>query len=140
MAPRVRNAAGATVQALPGRQMVELFSAQQGGAERVTFRLVEIPRVRPPDRRTPHEHRDVEECVYVLAGRGVVWVDGETAPLHPGDAVLVPPGTPHMVLNTTDDEPLKIACFFPTANMPATMVEHPEIHIPEEILYGSPHA
>ncbi len=136
MAIRVRNVADAPVQALPGRQMVELFSGAVGAAERVTLRIVEIPRLGPPARRSPHEHRDVEECIYVLSGHGLAWIDGETAEVRPGDAVLVPPATPHLLL-TRGDTPLRLACFFPTADMPASMVEHPEIDIPEEVLYGA---
>ncbi|MBI2755325.1 MAG: cupin domain-containing protein [Chloroflexi bacterium] len=115
--------------------MAELFSGRAGGAQRVTLRVVEIPRLRPPDRRHPHEHRDVEECIYVLAGRGRVWIGGEIAAVQAGDAVLVPAGTPHATLNIAD-EPLRLACFFPTADMPASLIEHTHMEIPDEVLYG----
>lgn len=134
MAPFVRKSASLPSQALPGRRMVEVFSGIEGGAEGVTFRLVEIPRLRPPERRSPHEHRDVEECIFVLSGRGRAWVEGQCAPVEAGDAILVPAGALHATLNV-GDEPLRLACFFPTADMPASLVEHPEIELPDEVLY-----
>lgn len=132
---RVSNAASLPARPLPGRQMVELFSGRQGGAERVTLRAVEVRRLEPPEQRHPHEHRGVEECIYVLAGRGRAWVSGETAPIGPGDAVLVPPDTPHLLIND-GAEPLRVLCFFPTADLPASLIEHPEIVLPPEELYG----
>lgn len=135
MAPFVRSAADVARQALPGRVMVELVSGQSGGAERVTLRVVDIPRLRPPERRFPHEHRGVEECIFVLSGRGRAWVAGQTASVQAGDAILVPPGALHATINTAD-EPLRLACFFPTADMPASLVEHPEVDLPEEVLYA----
>jgi mannose-6-phosphate isomerase-like protein (cupin superfamily) len=77
----------------------------------------------------------VEECIYVLSGRGRVWIAGESAPVGPGDAVLVPPATPHVVLNV-GDELLRLACFLPTPDMPASMRDHPEIELPDELLYA----
>lgn len=135
MPPRVRNARDLAPQKLPGRSMVELFSGSAIGSQQVTFRVVEIPRVRPPERRYPHEHISVEECIYVLSGRGRVWVAGESMPVETGDAVLIPPATLHATLSVSD-EPLRLACFFPTADMPASLVEHPEVEIPEDIQYG----
>lgn len=132
--PLVRRGDATPWEALPGRQMAELISGAQGGAARVTLRVVEITRLQPPERRNPHEHRDVEECIYVLAGRGRVWIDGDTAVVGPGDAVLVPAGALHATLNA-GPEPLRLACFFPTSNMPASLVEHPEVELPEEMLY-----
>jgi uncharacterized RmlC-like cupin family protein len=118
--------------------MLELISATASGAQQVTLRLVEIPPLEPPARRHPHEHRAVEECVLVLAGRGLAWVGGDTAPLTEGDALLIPPSTPHMRLSTSGPggDPLRVACFFPTADMPASMVEHPEIEVSDEALYA----
>jgi mannose-6-phosphate isomerase-like protein (cupin superfamily) len=115
MAPRVVDPAQLPVQALPGRRIVEAF-ADHG----VTLRLVDLP---PAEPRTPHEHTEVAECMVVLAGKGQVWVAGETAPVHAGDAILVPAATPHMVLNTGSDV-LKLACFFPTADVAASYVQH----------------
>ena len=118
--------------------MVELISGAASSAQHVTLRLVEIPPLEPPARRHPHEHRAVEECVLVLAGRGLAWVEGETAPLAQGDALLIPPSTPHMLLSTAGPggDPLRVACFFPTADMPASMVERPDIQVSNAALYA----
>ena len=38
-----------------------------------------------------HEHGSEEELFYVLAGRGISWVAGETCDVGPGDCILHPP-------------------------------------------------
>lgn len=44
-----------------------------------------------------HYHRLSEEFYFVLAGRGVMEVDGETRAVAEGDAVLIPPGAWHQL-------------------------------------------
>lgn len=56
-----------------------------------------------------HRHPKTEEIYYILSGTGRMEVDGETEPLHPGDAVLLPPGAAHQAWNT-GDVPLVILC------------------------------
>jgi uncharacterized cupin superfamily protein len=38
-----------------------------------------------------HEHGHEEEIFYVLGGRGLVWLDGETAEIGTGDCIVCPP-------------------------------------------------
>lgn len=62
----------------------------------------------PPGERTsyPHAESAEEEFVYVITGRPVVWLDGTTHSLGPGDSVAFPSGTGvcHTFINDTDDE------------------------------------
>jgi mannose-6-phosphate isomerase-like protein (cupin superfamily) len=44
-----------------------------------------------------HYHRESEEIYYVVEGEGEVEVDGQRAPVGPGDAVLIPPGAWHEI-------------------------------------------
>ncbi|MFN8200913.1 MAG: cupin domain-containing protein, partial [Solirubrobacteraceae bacterium] len=44
-----------------------------------------------------HYHRESEELYYVTEGDGVMNLDGERAPVGPGDAVLIPPGAWHEI-------------------------------------------
>jgi len=44
-----------------------------------------------------HYHRASEEFYFVLTGRGLMEIDGETREVAPGDAVLIPPGAWHQV-------------------------------------------
>lgn len=48
----------------------------------------------------PNTHRRAHEMFFVLQGEGVAYADGAPLPLHPGDALLVRPGTEHVVENT----------------------------------------
>jgi uncharacterized cupin superfamily protein len=59
-----------------------------------------------PGRRTswPHAESLEEEFVLVLEGHPTAWLDGQTYPLRPGDAVGLPAGTgiTHTFINDTD--------------------------------------
>jgi mannose-6-phosphate isomerase-like protein (cupin superfamily) len=55
----------------------------------------------PPGTSVPvHAHPDMEEVFLILAGRGTIQVVNETAPLRPGDRVIVPAQVPHALTNT----------------------------------------
>jgi mannose-6-phosphate isomerase-like protein (cupin superfamily) len=60
--------------------------------------IVEI--YRTGGRTPPNTHATAHELFYVLAGEGVAYCDGERVPLGPGDAIVVAPGTEHVVENT----------------------------------------
>lgn len=49
-----------------------------------------------------HFHRASEEFYFILEGEGTMEVDGESASVHPGDAVLIPPGAWHQIAALTD--------------------------------------
>ena len=86
----------------------------------MTLRWVEIP-VETADGpgREPHAHPDCEECIHVLSGRGALCTADGERPLAPGDTVLVPPGEAHYTRNI-GAEPLRLLCFFPTADLAET--------------------
>ncbi len=100
---------------LPGRKSLEIVSAEIGSAA-VTLRLVEIPVATPGETpRNPHRHTDFEECMYVLSGQGVTCTAEGEAEVVAGDTILVPAGDLHVTRNT-GSTPLRMLCFFPTAN------------------------
>ena len=108
---------------LQGRVSLEPVSGEMGA--RVTVRIAEIAVPNPGDPpRGPHLHRDFEECIYVLSGRGVTWSESGELPLEPGALVLVPPGEKHMSRNT-GTEPLVLLCFFPVPDVGAGTQEFP---------------
>jgi mannose-6-phosphate isomerase-like protein (cupin superfamily) len=49
-----------------------------------------------------HCHKLSEEIYFLLAGTGTMELDGTTRPVHPGDAILIPPGSWHQITATTD--------------------------------------
>lgn len=58
---------------------------------------------------TRHHHRASEEIYYLLEGTGVVEVDGETRPVGPGDAILIPPGSWHRI-RADATGPIRMLC------------------------------
>lgn len=102
---------------LPGRTSVELISAAMG-ARGVTLRIVEIPPDDGSNTRQAHAHDGFEECIYVLAGEGITSSASGDVAISAGDAILVPPGEPHMTRNTGAGA-LRLACFFPLGDIGA---------------------
>lgn len=52
-------------------------------------------------------HADNDQVLYLVAGKGTVYLNGVESEFNPGDAVLVPAGTEHN-FTTVGDEPMKI--------------------------------
>jgi mannose-6-phosphate isomerase-like protein (cupin superfamily) len=112
---RVIRAGEATNLDLPGRKSLEIVSARTGSAA-VTLRLVEIPVPQPGESpRQLHRHGSFEECMYVLSGQGTTHTEKDQCPVAEGDTILVPPGELHVTRNT-GSVPLRLLCFFPTAD------------------------
>ncbi|MGA8322600.1 MAG: cupin domain-containing protein [Xanthobacteraceae bacterium] len=106
---------------LPGRRSREAVSGAIGS--RMSFRIVEIAQQQISEEpRGPHLHRDFEECIYVLSGRGMMRAESGEYPVGVGDVLLVPPGEKHMTVNT-GSEPLMLLCFFPVPNVGAGTTE-----------------
>lgn len=100
---------------LPGRKSLDIVSARIG-AEAVTLRLVEIPVLQPGEApRELHRHKGFEECMYVLSGQGMTYTESDASPVAAGDTILVPRGELHVTRNT-GKTPLRMLCFFPTAD------------------------
>jgi mannose-6-phosphate isomerase-like protein (cupin superfamily) len=56
-----------------------------------------------------HHHRVSEEIYYIVAGSGLMEIDGEERPVGVGDAILIPPGAWHTI-SATGDGPLRLLC------------------------------
>ena len=110
-----RNIKEVQFAAAPNRKIAELFSASESGARGVTFRIVEMAPASEQEPRHPHCHLAFEETMLVLSGEGRLWTEDGLVEMKVGDALLVPVGLFHLVLNATD-EPLRLACFFPVAD------------------------
>src|SRR5882724_764257 len=54
-----------------------------------------------------HYHRVAEEFYFILEGNGTVEIDGESRPVSPGDAILIPPGAWHTI---AADDSLRFLC------------------------------
>lgn len=71
-----------------------------------------------PPGRAPAHHHTYDEVVHVLAGRGVVHLDGTDTPIGPGTSIYLPPLHPHCLENT-GAEPLRVLGVFHPAGSPA---------------------
>lgn len=75
-----------------------------------------ITRIRPGLTLKPsHSHKDIEEIIYVLEGKGAVWVDGEICEIQKGDSVLFPANSKHTTKNMGNNT-LVLLCFFSSPN------------------------
>lgn len=111
----------------PGRTTADPFKTAGQGES--TVREVVIEHV---PSRSPHLHPISEEIVYVVAGRGQVWLDGIFHAVGPGTWYRIPSGTPHATL-AAPGERLSLVCFFPHDNF-ADNIEELDMHLeyPEE--------
>ena len=71
-----------------------------------------------PPGRAPAHHHTYDEVVHVLAGRGVVHLDGTEAGIGPGTSIYLPPYQPHCLENTGSG-PLEVLGVFYPAGSPA---------------------
>ncbi len=56
-----------------------------------------------------HYHPKAEEIYYLLEGTGRMRMGREERDVGPGDAIAIPPGQPHTILNTGEG-PLRFLC------------------------------
>ena len=75
--------------------------------------------------RSPHVHPHSAEAVYVIAGSGTLWIDGERIPVEQGDTFLIPAGAKHATL-PDEDVDMELACFFPHPDLSQNMLELPQ--------------
>jgi len=73
-----------------------LFDPLQDGIEPVC--VIEI--FEPGGKTPPNSHTAAHEFFYVLAGQGVATCDGVSRPIAKGDALMLRPGTLHVIANT----------------------------------------
>jgi mannose-6-phosphate isomerase-like protein (cupin superfamily) len=63
-------------------------------------------------------HPDVDQFIRIEEGEGKAILDGQEYELEDDWAVIIPAGTEHNVVNTSDDEPLKLYTIYAPAEHP----------------------
>ncbi len=106
---------------LPGRRSADPFPSEPGASSVRVVRLSHDPG------RTAHRHPHSEEVVYVSAGRGAVWLDGDRRPVAAGDLVRIPAGVAHATIPDRGVE-MELVCFFPHPRL-ADNIEETEIAV-----------
>ena len=64
-------------------------------------------RLEPGQATERHYHARTEEIYFLLDGEGELEIDGETRPVAPGDAILIPAGARHQIRAAA---PLRFLC------------------------------
>lgn len=70
-----------------------------------------------------HYHRVSEEFYYIVAGEGVMEIDGESRPVGPGDAILIAPGAWHQITADEGAELQLLCCCSPPYSHEDTFFE-----------------
>jgi quercetin dioxygenase-like cupin family protein len=103
--------------AFPGRSTADPFN--EAGRGESAVRQVVIEHV---ESRSPHRHPHSEEVVFVVSGRGRVWLDGTFHPVGPGNWYRIPAGTPHATM-ADPGERMSLVCFFPHGDLGSNIEE-----------------
>jgi len=61
-----------------------------------------------PGEEIGEETHDLDQFIRVEAGRGSAYLNGKMFPVQDGSALVIPAGTKHNVVNSGQDEPLKL--------------------------------
>ncbi|MGB2980444.1 MAG: cupin domain-containing protein [Candidatus Zixiibacteriota bacterium] len=77
--------------------------------------------VKPGQSSLPHNLK-TSEVYYILEGEGFMYVDDESAEIHPGQAVYIPPNSTQHIKNTGNSD-LKFLCIVD----PAWQPEHEKV-------------
>lgn len=72
-----------------------------------------------PGTELPPVRHETEEVAYVVSGEGELRLDGETVPFTAGDALHIPAGAWHAVVNTGTEE-VAMVFGFPHPDYPPT--------------------
>lgn len=95
---------------LDGSRIRELMHP---GVHGNTMQSLAEANVQPGCSTLPHRHIESEEIYHILAGTGRMTLDDETFDIAPGDTILIPPGTPHCLLNTGKGSLRLLCCSSP---------------------------
>jgi mannose-6-phosphate isomerase-like protein (cupin superfamily) len=89
-----------------GSQIRELAGTPTGNSVQQSLAEATVA----PGAETEEHHHGVSEEIYLFtSGSGRMKLGDEEAEVSAGDAVVIPPGTPHKLWNT-GPEPLKLLC------------------------------
>ena len=91
--PIVRSADRPALDRGPGLRTLQRLVDRDNGSDAVTVLVNEFRR----DETVPEHTHETEEVLVVVAGACVATVADQQSAVERGDAVIVPPGTPHAI-------------------------------------------
>jgi mannose-6-phosphate isomerase-like protein (cupin superfamily) len=81
-----------------GSQIRSILDRANAPVENQSLAEASIP---PGGATERHYHQLSEEFYFLLEGTGLMEINGETRPVGPGDAILIPPGAWHQITAQT---------------------------------------
>ena len=93
-----------------GSEIRELLAHRNSSIERQS--LAEA-RLAPGGKTTPHYHPQTEEIYYILRGVGQMRLEDERREVGPGDAIAIPPGARHQIVNLGEETLVFLCCCAP---------------------------
>lgn len=113
---------------LEGREVCWLMTPKDTGSQYSSACTVQVY---PGKRAKPaHAHKNGEEIVYIVSGKGKVLVGDQISEIHPGSIILFPQGVPHMLYNN-GSEMLKGICFYAPAENATEYEYYEDVDFPE---------
>lgn len=79
-----------------GSEIRELLAYRNSCIRKQTLAEARLP---PGCSTLKHHHLKSEEIYYILEGEALMHLGEETTRVGPGDAIAIPPGTPHQITN-----------------------------------------
>lgn len=117
------------IQKLSGRDLCMLITEEAVGAKMMSGGLLWMKTgaiVKPC-----HMHLDSEETVYIIKGRGRIWVDGKLFEVKTGDFAFFPRGSKHMLKNIGRDILHALFLYAPPTD-PSKYEYFPDIDFPND--------
>ncbi len=70
-----------------------------------------VASIEPGIEMDPHIHKNEEEIIYILSGKGTVSVDGKLESIKQGSVIKLPIGSEHYIHNTSNEIMNFVFCF-----------------------------
>ena len=80
-----------------------------------------VMNIKPGEDIGQETHIENDQVLYLVSGKGTVYLGGVETEFNPGDCVLVPAGTEHN-FTTVGDEPMKIITTYSPPHHPAETI------------------
>ena len=83
-----------------------------------TYAQLVVMSLNPNEEIGSEVHPNVDQFFRIESGEGKVIMDGEEKTFKENDAIIVPAGTEHNIINTSSDKPLKLYTIYSPPNHP----------------------
>jgi mannose-6-phosphate isomerase-like protein (cupin superfamily) len=95
---------------MDGSEIRELLAHRNSGIQKQSLAEARLP---VGAATTPHYHSQTEEIYYILSGCGLMTIDDHQQDVGVGDAIAIPPGAIHTIVNTGQEELRFLCCCAP---------------------------